>query len=167
MTMKPRVLPETPLPSPSGEKVWGSDAIAAMLHALELPYVALNPGASFRGLHDSLVNYAGNREPQMLLCLHEESAVSIAQGYAKASGRMMGVILHSNVGLMHGLAIQCLVTGADVDPGRHRPWAPRPPPWIDWIPPPTRALVRGYDGTTSRPPCPPPTTRCCGRRRWR
>ena len=94
--MEPGILPETPLPSTSREEVWGSDAIARMLQALELPYVALNPGASFRGLHDSLVNYAGNRQPQMLLCLHEESAVAIAHGYAKVTGRMMGVVLHSN-----------------------------------------------------------------------
>jgi thiamine pyrophosphate-dependent acetolactate synthase large subunit-like protein len=155
--VKPRVLPETPLPSRSGEKVWGSDAIAAMLHALELPYVALNPGASFRGLHDSLVNYAGNREPQMLLCLHEESAVSIAHGYAKASGRMMGVILHSNVGLMHGTMaifnawcdrVPMLVLGAT------GPWdAARRRPWIDWIHTASDqgALVRGYTKWDNQP----------------
>src|SRR5258708_31334720 len=80
---------------------WGSDAVALMLRELDLPYVALNPGASFRGLHDSLVNYLGNEHPQLLLCLHEESAVAIAHGYAKAAGRMMGGVLHSNVGLMH------------------------------------------------------------------
>ena len=73
-----------------------------MLRALDIPYLALNPGASYRGLHDSIVNYLGNERPQMLLCLHEEAAVAIAHGYAKASGRMMGVVLHSNVGLMHG-----------------------------------------------------------------
>ena len=72
-----------------------------MLRELDLPYLALNPGASFRGLHDSLVNYLGNERPQMLLCVHEEVAVSIAHGYAKASGRMMGAVVHSNVGLMH------------------------------------------------------------------
>ncbi len=80
---------------------WGSDAVALMLRELDLPYVALNPGASYRGLHDSLVNLLGNRQPQMLLCLHEEHAVAIAHGYAKVTGRPMGAIVHSNVGLMH------------------------------------------------------------------
>ena len=80
---------------------WGSDAAALMLRELNLPYVALNPGASYRGLHDSLVNLLGNRGPQMLLCLHEEHAVAIAHGYYKATGRPMGAIVHSNVGLMH------------------------------------------------------------------
>ena len=53
-------------------------------------YVPLNPGSSFRGLHDSLVNHGGNRDPQLLLCLHEEIAVSLAHGYAKATGDLGG-----------------------------------------------------------------------------
>src|ERR1043165_1241613 len=92
---------ETPVPSTPNERLYGSDVIAQMLRALDVPYFALNPGASFRGLHDSLVNHLGNERPQMLLCLHEESAVAIAHGYAKVSQRMLGVVLHSNVGLMH------------------------------------------------------------------
>src|SRR3954464_6376535 len=95
------IVAETPAAVPPAKEIWGSDSIAAMLRALDLPYIALNPGASFRGLHDSLVNYLGNERPQMLLCVHEEVAVSVAHGYAKATGRMMGAVVHSNVGLMH------------------------------------------------------------------
>src|SRR5882762_9123743 len=95
------ILSEAPIAAPEQKEVWGSDAIAAMLRALDIPYLALNPGASYRGLHDSIVNYLGNERPQMLLCLHEEAAVAIAHGYARTSGRMMGAIVHSNVGLMH------------------------------------------------------------------
>ncbi len=79
---------------------WASDVIVDLLHAYGLPYAALNPGASFRGLHDSIVNYGGNR-PTMMLCQHEETAVQIAHGYAKASGKPMVAILHSLVGLLH------------------------------------------------------------------
>jgi acetolactate synthase-1/2/3 large subunit len=79
---------------------WASDVIVDLLHAYDLPYAALNPGASYRGLHDSIVNYGGNR-PAMLLCQHEETAVQIAHGYAKASGRPMVAILHNLVGLLH------------------------------------------------------------------
>src|ERR1700732_1550339 len=68
---------------------WGSDVVAETLRALEIPYIALNPGASYRGLHDSIVNYLGNEKPQMLLCLHEEIAVAIAQGYAKVTNKAM------------------------------------------------------------------------------
>ena len=79
---------------------WASDVIVDLLHAYDLPHAAINPGASYRGLHDSIVNYGGNR-PTMLLCQHEETAVQIAHGYAKASGRPMVAILHNLVGLLH------------------------------------------------------------------
>jgi thiamine pyrophosphate-dependent acetolactate synthase large subunit-like protein len=92
---------ETPKAPGTIREFWASDAIAALLRALEIPFVALNPGASLRGLHDSLVNYLGNERPQALLCLHEESAVAVAHGYARASGRMMAAALHADAGLMH------------------------------------------------------------------
>ena len=108
-----------------------------MLQALDVPWVALVPGASFRGLHDSLVNHIGNQHPQMLLCLHEGNAVAMAHGYAKASGRMMGAILHSNVGLPHG-SMAIFNAWCDRVPmlilGATGPWdAAKRRPWIDWI----------------------------------
>src|SRR6266853_4947785 len=87
---------------PDEKVAWGSDIAAQMLRRFGIPYIALNPGASYRGLHDSLVNHLGNSAPQMLLCLHEESAIAIAHGYAKVTGRAMAAAVHSNVGLMHG-----------------------------------------------------------------
>ncbi len=116
---------------------WGSDVAAQMLRRLDIPYIALNPGASYRGLHDSLVNHLGNERPEILLCLHEEHAVAIAHGYAKASGRPLAVALHSNVGLMHGTMaifnawcdrVPMLILGATgpVDATQRRPW-------IDWL----------------------------------
>ena len=80
---------------------WCSDVIAKLLRELGIAYVALSPGSSFRGLHESLVNLLGNRDPEMLLCLHEEHAVAIAHGWAKVTGTPMGVLVHANVGLMH------------------------------------------------------------------
>ena len=80
---------------------WGSDAIAQLLRDIGCEYIAVNPGASYRGLHDSIVNYLGNEQPQMLTCLHEEHAVAVAHGYAKVTGRPMAAAVHSNVGLMH------------------------------------------------------------------
>jgi len=79
---------------------WGSDVIVDLLHQYKMPYAALNPGASYRGLHDSIVNY-GDNYPRMMLCQHEETAVQIAHGYAKASGKPMVAILHNLVGLLH------------------------------------------------------------------
>lgn len=116
---------------------WGSDVVAQAVRQLEIPFIALNPGASYRGLHDSLVNFLGNERPEMLLCAHEEHAVAIAQGYAKATGEPLLVALHSNVGLMHGSMalfnawcdrVPMIVLGATgpVDAAKRRPW-------IDWI----------------------------------
>ena len=79
---------------------WQSDVIVDCIKRYGFPYITLNPGASFRGLHDSLVNY-GENQPPMMLCNHEEIAVQIAHGYAKATGKPMAVILHNLVGLLH------------------------------------------------------------------
>src|SRR5689334_25256261 len=90
---------KTPAPSRSRMR-YASDVIVGLMKNYELPYAALNPGASYRGLHDSMVNY-GKNNPYMMLCQHEETAVQIAHGYAKASGKPMVAILHNLVGLLH------------------------------------------------------------------
>ncbi|HVO91644.1 MAG TPA: thiamine pyrophosphate-binding protein, partial [Terriglobales bacterium] len=79
---------------------WQSDIIVDLIKQYDFPYIALNPGASYRGLHDSLVNY-GENKPPMLLCNHEKIAVQIAHGYAKASGKPLIAIVHNVVGLLH------------------------------------------------------------------
>ncbi len=131
------IVHDAPVPAERSDEFWGSDAIAGVLRDLSLEYIALNPGASYRGLHDSLVNYLGNRAPQMLLTIHDEHAVSIAHGYWKASERMMAAALHSNVGLMHA-SMQIFNCWCDRAPvliiGATGPWdAARRRPWIDWI----------------------------------
>lgn len=128
---------DIPAPSEPSETIWASDAIADMLRAMDIPFVLLNPGASFRGLHDSIVNHLGNEKPQMMVVLHEEHAVAIAHGYTKVTGKPLIAILHSNVGLMHGSMaifdawvdrVPVIVLGATgpVDANKRRPW-------IDWI----------------------------------
>jgi thiamine pyrophosphate-dependent acetolactate synthase large subunit-like protein len=149
-------------PKPAGVNApgFGSDVVADALRALDIPYIALNPGASYRGLHDSLVNYLGNERPQMLLCLHEESAAAIAHGYAKVTGKALAVAVHSNVGLMHAtMAIfnawcdrmPMVILGATgpVDAQKRRPW-------IDWIHTARDqgALVRGYTKWDDQPASP-------------
>jgi len=129
---------------------WGSDSIAELLRELEIPYIALTPGASFRGLHDSLVNYLGNTRPELLLCIHEEHAVALAHGYTRVTGKPLAVALHANVGLMHATMaifnawcdrIPILLLGAvgPIDATQRRPW-------VDWIHTSRDlgALVRGY-----------------------
>jgi thiamine pyrophosphate-dependent acetolactate synthase large subunit-like protein len=127
----------------TGPARYGSDLVVDLLRAVGVEHVALNPGATFRGLHDSLVNY-GDRTPELILTTHEEIAVALAHGYAKAKGRPMAAIAHDIVGLQHAsMAIfnafcdraPILVLGATgpMDATRRRPW-------IDWI---HTALVQG------------------------
>ncbi len=79
----------------------GSDFMVDVLKSIGLEYIAANPGSSFRGIHESVVNYGGNKDPEFITCLHEESSVALAHGYAKMSGRPMGVFVHGTVGLQH------------------------------------------------------------------
>jgi acetolactate synthase-1/2/3 large subunit len=80
---------------------YGSDLVVDLLRAVGIEHVAINPGATFRGLHDSLVNYGGNRCPELVLTTHEEIAVALAHGYAKARGTPMAAVVHDIVGLQH------------------------------------------------------------------
>ncbi len=129
--------PERPVAANTTTLGWASDAVAEMLRRLEVEYIALVPGSSYRGLHDSLVNYLGNEAPTMLVCLHEEHAIAIAHGWAKVRDQAMAAAVHANVGLMHAtMALfnawcdrqPMLVLGATgpLDAAKRRPW-------IDWI----------------------------------
>jgi acetolactate synthase-1/2/3 large subunit len=117
-------------------KRWGSDVMVDAIQACGFPYVSLNPGSSFRGLHDSLVNYGGNF-PEMITCNHEKLAVGIAHGYTKATGQPMACILHDIVGLLQG-TMGIYYAYIDRAPvvvfGGAGPMAyDRRRPYIDWI----------------------------------
>jgi thiamine pyrophosphate-dependent acetolactate synthase large subunit-like protein len=163
---------DRPVPAGVNTAAFGSDVVADALRALDVPYIALNPGASYRGLHDSIVNYLGNEKPQMLLCLHEEAAIAIAQGYAKVTGKAMAAVVHSNVGLMHAtMAIfnawcdrmPMVILGATgpVDAVKRRPW-------IDWIHTSRDqgGLVRGYTKWDDQPASPVAAREAVLRANW-
>src|SRR5712691_7942226 len=79
----------------------GSDFMVDVIKSLGFEYVCANPGSSFRGLHESVINYGGNRAPELVTCCHEESAVAMGHGYFKAEGKPMAVLAHGTVGLQH------------------------------------------------------------------
>ncbi|MBI3016295.1 MAG: thiamine pyrophosphate-binding protein [Candidatus Tectomicrobia bacterium] len=123
---------------------YGSDHIVDVFKALDIEYTAFNPGATFRGIHDSIVNYGGNTRPEVIECCHEEISVAVAHGYAKAAGKPMIAIVHNIVGLQHASMaifnawcdrVPVLVLGGTgpMDTMKRRPW-------IDWI---HTALVQG------------------------
>jgi thiamine pyrophosphate-dependent acetolactate synthase large subunit-like protein len=163
---------ERPIGPLAAEPRFGSDVIADALRALDIPYIALVPGSSFRGLHDSLVNRLGNERPTMLLCLHEEHAVAIAHGWAKVTGRAMAAAVHANVGLMHATMavfdawcdrMPLVLIGATgpIDADKRRPW-------IDWIHTARDqgALVRGYVKWDDQPASPAAAREALVRAKW-
>jgi len=79
----------------------GSDFMVDVIKSLGIEYVCSNPGASFRGLHESVINYGGNKNPEFITCCHEESSVAMAHGYAKIEGKPIAVFAHGTVGLQH------------------------------------------------------------------
>ena len=121
---------------------FGSDVVADTLRALDIPYIAVTPGASYRGLHDSIVNYLGNTMPQMLLgrlaLRHEQiPAVAIAHGWRKSPARRSPPPYIPMSGCSTPLTamfnawcdrMPVVVLGATgpVDAMKRRPW-------IDWI----------------------------------
>jgi acetolactate synthase-1/2/3 large subunit len=79
----------------------GGDFMVDVLKTLNFDYIASNPGSSFRGIHESIINYGGNQSPEFLTCCHEESSVAMAHGYFKAEGKPMAVLCHGTVGMQH------------------------------------------------------------------
>jgi acetolactate synthase-1/2/3 large subunit len=79
----------------------GSDFMVDVIKSLDIDYLATNPGSSFRGLHESLVNYGGNRKPEVLTCTHEEQAIAMGHGYYKVAGKPLAVACHGTVGIQH------------------------------------------------------------------
>lgn len=79
----------------------GSDFMLDVIRSLDFDYITTNPGSSFRGFHESVVNYGGNEKPELITCPHEEQAVAIAHGYAKVSGKPLAVLTHGTVGFQH------------------------------------------------------------------
>jgi acetolactate synthase-1/2/3 large subunit len=79
----------------------GSDFMVDVIKSLDIEYVCANPGSSFRGLHESIVNYGGNSRPEFITCCHEESSVGMGHGYAKIAGKPLLVLAHGTVGLQH------------------------------------------------------------------
>ena len=123
------------LPANRQDPEYGSDVMVDLLAKMDFDYVMLTPGSSFRGLHDSLVNYGRNHKPEMILCGAEEIALHMAQGYSKYTGKRSLVILHDLVGVQHALMgfynawvdrqpVVVLGGSGPADPANRRP--------IDW-----------------------------------
>jgi len=120
-----------------GKPEYVSDLVVYLLNRLGVEYVTLNPGATTRGMHESLVTYAGNVAPEVITCSHEEIAVAMAEGYYLATGRPQATLVHNIVGLQHASKAiyeawldnvpMIIIGGTGPMDSTHRR------PWIDWI----------------------------------
>ena len=127
----------------TGRAEWGSDVVVEMMQAYHIDYAPTNLGATFRGLLDSLVTF-GENNPEVIECLHEEIAVSIAHGYARVTDRPLVALVHNVVGTLHaamaiydayaGRAPMIIMSGTGPMSLQGRR------PWIDWV---HTALVQG------------------------
>ena len=102
----PAMSPNAEVEVPSSAEVLtvdrsGSDFMVDVIKSLGFEYVCANPGSSFRGIHESIINYGGNKKPEFLTCCHEESSVAMAHGYFKVEGKPLAVLAHGTVGLQH------------------------------------------------------------------
>ena len=122
---------------PLDRPAYVSDLVVYLLHELGIDYVTLNPGATTRGLHESLVTYGGNSAPEVITCCHEEIAAAMAEGYYLSTGKPLATLVHNIVGLQHAskaiyeAALRrtpMLILGGTgpLDADHRRPW-------IDWI----------------------------------
>ncbi|HZP77895.1 MAG TPA: thiamine pyrophosphate-dependent enzyme [Pseudolabrys sp.] len=112
----------------------GSDFMVDVIRSVDMPYVVANVASSFRGLHESLLTYGGNKKPELIACTHEESSVGIAHGYFKVTGKPLVVLCHGTVGLQHAaMAIYnawcdrvpvVIMGGNDLDASRRPPGVP-------------------------------------------
>jgi thiamine pyrophosphate-dependent acetolactate synthase large subunit-like protein len=120
-----------------GRPEYVSGLVVYLLHHLGVKYIPLNPGATTRGLHESVVNYGGNEAPELITCCHEELAVAMCEGYYLATGQLLASFVHNIVGLQHASKAiyeawlnhipMLIIGGTGPLNADHRR------PWIDWI----------------------------------
>ena len=124
----------TPQTSVQADGTPSSDFMVDVIKSFDIDYVPCNPAQSFRGLHESLIDYGGNKKPEFLTCTHEESSVALAHGYFKISGKPLLVLCHGTVGLQHAaMAIYnawcdrvpvIVMGGTDLDAAKRPPGVP-------------------------------------------
>ena len=112
----------------------GSDFMVDVLKSLDIDFIFTNPASSCRGIHESIVTYGGNKRPELITCMHEESAVAMTHGYYKVAGKPAAALCHGTVGLQHAAmavynawcdrAASIVMVGNRMDAATRRPGVP-------------------------------------------
>ncbi len=114
----------------------GSDYMVDVFKSLGIEYYAANPSSTLKSLHESILNYGGNRAPEFITCTHEEASVAFGNGYYKIAGKPIVAGLHGTVGSQHAAmavynaycdqAPVIVVMGNILDAGQRRSY-------VDWL----------------------------------
>jgi acetolactate synthase-1/2/3 large subunit len=85
----------------------GAEALLRVLRRMGVERIFASPGSDWAPLWEALAKpYAPGEVPEYVSVRHEVTAVAMASGYAKATGRLPAVVLHTTVGALH--ATMCL-----------------------------------------------------------
>src|SRR5258708_1222371 len=80
----------------------GAAALLRALTAMGVEQIYASPGSDWAPVWEALASPGAERDfPRYLSSRHEETAVAMAMGYAKATGRLVAVALHTTVGALH------------------------------------------------------------------
>jgi acetolactate synthase-1/2/3 large subunit len=80
----------------------GAEALLRVLGAMGVERIFASPGSDWAPLWEALAGpHSPDEIPEYVSVRHEETAVAMASGYAKATGRLPAVVLHTTVGTLH------------------------------------------------------------------
>jgi acetolactate synthase I/II/III large subunit len=82
--------------------VTGAEAVLRTLRAMGVECIFASPGSDWAPLWEALARPHGPGEfPEYVSVRHEETAVAMASGWSKATGKLPAVAVHTTVGILH------------------------------------------------------------------
>jgi acetolactate synthase-1/2/3 large subunit len=80
----------------------GAHALLRTLRRMGVEKIFASPGSDWAPLWEALAMPSARGEfPEYLSSRHEETAIAMASGYAKSTGKLPAVVLHTTVGALH------------------------------------------------------------------
>jgi acetolactate synthase-1/2/3 large subunit len=79
----------------------GAQAFLRVLSEMGVERIFASPGSEWSAVWEALADPSANDLPVYMSTRHEETAVGMASGYAKATGKLPAVMIHTTVGALH------------------------------------------------------------------